>query len=190
MAAMYDRISIAVKKKNLASNKRGGILKQKSEIVPHQRLSTLPPRDGSYDSFELGSANGLSQGESITIENQRPEQRSEVAELQAAQLLKEDSIGSYGDDSIKFVKYRGNISDEGSLRTIKHTASTSAIPQEVIQDNYNKILQGQLHPQKHSRSVRREITEQRIQENVRQYNSTVSEINTDDLFVGHTPHAR
>ena len=80
-----------------------------------------------------------------------------------------------------------NSVNENSVIQVKHTASTSAIPREVIQDKYNKIKLGLLHPRKNSKSVRREITEQRIQENVRQFNSTTTVKNSDDLFVGKSP---
>ena len=52
-----------------------------------------------------------------------------------------------------------------------YNAKTLAVPREVIQDNYNKIFDGRLHPKRKNHSIRREMTERRITENIRQYNT-------------------
>ena len=65
-----------------------------------------------------------------------------------------------------------------------YNAKTLAVPREVIQDNYNKIFDGRLHPKRKSHSIRREMTERRITENIRQYNSTNIQANMSDLWVG------
>ena len=65
-----------------------------------------------------------------------------------------------------------------------YNAKTLAVPREVIQDNYNKIFDGRLHPKRKNHSIRREMTERRITENIRQYNTANAQTNMTDLWVG------
>ena len=58
------------------------------------------------------------------------------------------------------------------------------MPMEVINDNYKKMFDGRLHPRRPGHSVRREMTEQRISDNIKKFNSTVDRSDISDLFVG------
>ena len=65
-----------------------------------------------------------------------------------------------------------------------YNPNASAVPLEVIQNNYNKIKQGRLHPKRPGQSVRREMTERRISNNIMLYNSAIVKPNEQDLFIG------
>lgn len=55
----------------------------------------------------------------------------------------------------------------------RYDATTSAVPKEIIQRNFDKIKQGKLHPKRQGQSIRREMTERRISNNIMMYNSAV-----------------
>ena len=65
-----------------------------------------------------------------------------------------------------------------------YNPNTSAVPVEVIQKNFDKIKQGKLHPKRPNQSIRREMTERRISQNILLYNSAANRQDKVDLFIG------
>lgn len=66
----------------------------------------------------------------------------------------------------------------------KYNPNSTAVPVEIIQRNFDKIKQGKLHPKRPGQSVRREMTERRISNNIMLYNSAVMKPDAAELFVG------
>ena len=65
-----------------------------------------------------------------------------------------------------------------------YNAYQPAVPREVIQANFNKIAQRSLHPKRQGHSVRREMTERKISDNIMQFNSAIISPDTSELFIG------
>ena len=66
----------------------------------------------------------------------------------------------------------------------KYNANTTAVPIEIIQRNFEKIKEGVLHPKRKGQSIRREMTERRISNNIQLYNAAVMQPDSTMLFIG------
>ena len=73
---------------------------------------------------------------------------------------------------------------------IVNNAAGPALPPEIVQMNYLKNFDGSLHPKRPSNSVRREMTERRISQNIKQFNSAVATNDISDLYVGSSIHGQ
>ena len=67
-----------------------------------------------------------------------------------------------------------------------YNATTTAVPKEVIQYHYERAKGGKLHKKRPGQSVRREMTERRISNNIQMYNSAMIIPDTKELFIGQS----
>ena len=66
----------------------------------------------------------------------------------------------------------------------------TALPREWIKSKYKLIEDGKLHPKRRQNVTRRDMTEMKIQQNIKDFNAPSVEKNNSDIYIGYRTEQR